>query len=173
MRLILWLVFTFIVASCANAQIVPSDSMSKDSLSKDALNKNSLSNEKSWKALSSDTSAVDQENILDLQIHSIDEGEENLSLPPGNPFLFKLDQRYAAPSLYDQNLLRNNLFLSSGYNTANILNNNKKQMFGSFYRLYEQSKPTTMQKVLGMMNLSGAAFLAGYHIYKFYIKKKD
>lgn len=168
MRLILWLVFTFIVVICVNAQIMPPDSSSKDS-----LNKNSLSNEQSWNTLSSDTSAVGQEDILDLQMHSIGGGEENLLLPPGNPFLFKLDQRYATPSLYDQNLLRNNLFLSSSYNSTNILNNDKKQMFGSFYRLYEQSKPTTMQKVLGVMNLSGAAFLAGYHIYKFYIKKKD
>jgi hypothetical protein len=163
MRQILWLVFTVVVVSCANAQNLPSDSLSKDS----------SSNEQSCNALSSDTSAISQENFLDLQLHSIGKSEENLFIPPGNPFLLKLDQYNAAPSLYDQNFLRNNLFLSSGYNATDFLNNNKKQMFGSFYRLYEQSKPTTMQKVLGMVNLSGVAFLAGYHIYKFYIKKKD
>lgn len=54
----------------------------------------------------------------------------------------------------------------------NTFQENKARMSGSLYNIYSQNKPGKMQQILGMVQLSGAAVLAGYHIYKYYIKEK-
>jgi len=37
---------------------------------------------------------------------------------------------------------------------------------------FKQSQPTTWQKILGMVNTGAVAAMAGYHVYKYYVKEK-
>jgi hypothetical protein len=46
-----------------------------------------------------------------------------------------------------------------------------KELAGYLNYVYMQSKPSKLQEILGVVNISGAAALAGYHIWKYYIKK--
>ncbi|MGE5497343.1 MAG: hypothetical protein ACM3Q2_04705 [Syntrophothermus sp.] len=65
----------------------------------------------------------------------------------------------------------NSLYFSQPL-SFNAFQENKARMSGTLYNIYSQNKPGKMQQILGMVQLSGAAVLAGYHIYKYYIKEK-
>lgn len=51
------------------------------------------------------------------------------------------------------------------------LHGTNKELAGYLNYIYLQSKPTKLQEILGVVNIAGAAALAGYHIWKYYIKK--
>lgn len=112
----------------------------------------------------------DPENMSILRMNTF--GSGNLYTPQNNSFPFSLNLIVSPSDLNDKSILYHSLYLTSGIQ-GDILDYNKNKMFSSFYSFYEQSRPTTMQKVFGMMQLSGAAILAGYHIYKYSIKKKE
>jgi len=48
---------------------------------------------------------------------------------------------------------------------------NKKELLDYLNNIYLQSKPTEFQNIMGDLNFSGALFLAGYRIWKDYIRK--
>jgi len=53
-----------------------------------------------------------------------------------------------------------------------IANQNKQDFLQQINKNFQQSKPTTWQKILGMVNTGAVAAMAGYHVYKYYIKEK-
>jgi hypothetical protein len=53
-----------------------------------------------------------------------------------------------------------------------IANQNKQDFLLQISRNFQQSKPTTWQKILGMVNTGAVAAMAGYHVYKYYVKEK-
>ena len=69
-------------------------------------------------------------------------------------------------SYYNEQLPRANI-----YRASRNLYNNTKEMKNYFRNFYLQSKPSAFQKVLGAVDFSGAIILAGYHVWKTYIKK--
>jgi hypothetical protein len=79
----------------------------------------------------------------------------------------------------------NNIYLRSGYNYSNtyipleftadtdyLISLNNKEFLQQISSNYQISKPGTFQKILGMVQVGAAAALAGYHIYKYEIKKE-
>jgi len=69
-------------------------------------------------------------------------------------------------SYYNEQLPHANI-----YQASRNLYNNTKEMKNYFRNFYLQSKPSAFQKVLGAVDFSGAIILAGYHVWKTYIKK--
>ncbi|MGE5683373.1 MAG: hypothetical protein ACM34K_21130 [Bacillota bacterium] len=114
------------------------------------------------------SSGNSSENLFLLRLNSFELNQ--MSYFPDNSLPLNLN--LPVNNLNDQTIFYHNLYLSSAAEN-NLLNYNRNKMMSSFYGFYEQTRPTKMQKVLGMVQISGAAFLAGYHIYKYYIKKKD
>jgi len=55
--------------------------------------------------------------------------------------------------------------------TENNLFENTRAIQNNFHNIYLWSKPTALQKIFYNVNMSGAFLLAGYHIWKYYIKK--
>ncbi len=53
-----------------------------------------------------------------------------------------------------------------------LINLNNKEFLKQISYNFQQSKPTALQQFLGMVNVAGAAALAGYHVYKYYVKEK-
>lgn len=61
------------------------------------------------------------------------------------------------------------LLLSSSVEYS--FSDNKKELLSYLNNMYLQSRPTKLQEILGAIDFSGAVLLAGYHIWKYYIKK--
>jgi hypothetical protein len=61
------------------------------------------------------------------------------------------------------------LLLSSSVEYS--FSDNKKELLSYLNNMYLQSRPTKLQEILGTIDFSGAVLLAGYHIWKYYIKK--
>ena len=85
-------------------------------------------------------------------------------------FLLKLHFPYRETSLYynyESPFTKFSLTSSIEYQ---LLGTNK-QLADYLNYVYLHSKPTKLQEILGVVNISGAAALAGYHIWKYSIKK--
>jgi hypothetical protein len=86
-----------------------------------------------------------------------------------NPLMFKMNS-YAI----DMNNTYSNSFIPLGFVTSKdyIIQLNKKEFFQQIYANYQLSKPGLFQEILGMVQMGAVAALAGYHIYKYEIKKE-
>ena len=67
-----------------------------------------------------------------------------------------------------------NTFVPLGFtsNAEYLIYLNKSELMQGLNKRYQLSKPGTFQQILGMFQVGAAAALAGYHIYKYEIKKE-
>jgi hypothetical protein len=72
------------------------------------------------------------------------------------------------------NLNSSDTFIPLGFtsNAEYFVYLNKTELLQSLNNKYRLSKPGTFQQILGMLQVGAAAALAGYHIYKYEIKKE-
>ncbi len=122
-----------------------------------------------------DTTNIGQVKFIDNNVISANESEK-FNIPTGGIVDGKgsliLDNIfYSSPEfLYreDDKVLLSSLAFSQ---TENNLFENTKAIQNNFHNIYLWSKPTALQKIFYNVNMSGAFLLAGYHIWKYYIKK--
>ncbi len=105
----------------------------------------------------------------------------DLNFIPGNDFQINkintLNNLYflIQDSLFDNvsyfNYQNEPLPLGNTYSANQNLYNNTLEMKNYFRNFYLQSRPSTFQKIMYDVDFSGAVILAGYHVWKYYIKK--
>jgi len=95
---------------------------------------------------------------------------ENTLLFPEDLFLLRLHSPYGNTiTFYNDQSTLSTLSLTSSVEYR--LSENNKELYNYFNSVYLQSKPTKLQEILGVVDFSGAVLLAGYHVWKYYIKK--
>jgi|GEM_PF-2463541 hypothetical protein len=97
--------------------------------------------------------------------------EENKLLIPDDLFLLKYQFPYTDSAYYYSNkstVPPLSLTLPQG----NILSGDKKDFADYFNNIYWESRPTMLQTILGNMDFAGGAALAGYRIWKDYLRKE-
>jgi hypothetical protein len=94
----------------------------------------------------------------------------NLSIPDD---LFLMRLKFPADksiSYYNDDYTFTTLSLTSSIEYQ--LKGTNRQLADYLSSVYLQTRPSKLQEILGIVNISGAAALAGYQIWKTYIKKK-
>jgi hypothetical protein len=86
-----------------------------------------------------------------------------------NPFMFRWNNISG-----DINNSFSNTFIPLGFVSSKeyIIQLNKKEFLQQISQNYRLNKPGLFQEILGMVQVGAAAALAGYHIYKYEIKKE-
>ena len=105
----------------------------------------------------------------------------DLNFIPGNNFQINKINTLNNLYLLTQDSLFNNvsyfnyknepLPLGNIYSANENLYNNTMEMKNYFRNFYLKSRPSTFQKIMYDVDFSGAIILAGYHVWKYYIKK--
>ncbi len=109
------------------------------------------------------TSKTDSSNIEQISIPI-----ESFKLFVDPYHLRNYDLQFSANFDYSKTLYAGSLNQDMLY----IANQNKQDFLQQINKNFQQSKPTTWQKILGMVNTGAVAAMAGYHVYKYYIKEK-
>ena len=92
-------------------------------------------------------------------------------LIPDDLFLLKQENALGNSNIfYSSDLHESTLLLTSSIEYR--MQENKKEFMTYLNSIYLQSRPTTMQKIFSTVNFSAGAALAGYYIWKNYLKKK-
>jgi hypothetical protein len=116
-----------------------------------------------------------QNDFIDDSIHTKNPTNNELFIPLESFKVFT-DPLFIPLSNFDikENLSNSDTFIPLGFTSdaEYLVYLNKSELLQSLNKKYQLSKPGTFQQILGMLQVSAAAALAGYHIYKYEIKKE-
>ncbi len=136
-----------------NSQTLRNDSTS---IQKIKLNENNL---------------IDTVSIIKNNFNKVESFNNKLLVMPDELFLLRRPDEIGNSIPYNTfNVIESPSFLTSSIEYR--MWENKKEFNSYLNNIYLDSRPTTMQKILGTVNFSAGAALAGYYIWKNYIKKK-
>ncbi|MCX6152156.1 MAG: hypothetical protein NTX22_16640 [Ignavibacteriales bacterium] len=114
-----------------------------------------------------------QENQDSSRIKS--ENEKKLIIPVQSFKLFTNTFSFQSNLLgFNENYTTSNSFipLSMAGDKNYLISLNRDDLLQQLTLNYQQSRPTTFQQIMGMVQVGAAVALAGYHLYKYEIKKE-
>jgi len=153
MKRILFIIYFCLLTAALNCQVLDKDT------SKVKLNKPDDNN-----LNTGDTTTY-------YKVTQINTIEENKLLIPDDILLLKYQFPYSDFSYYYSNV-SNVPPLSLTLPLGNTLSGDKKDFADYFNSMYQESRPTMLQSILGDMDFAGGAALAGYCIWKDYLRKE-
>ncbi|MGA7720921.1 MAG: hypothetical protein WCA84_07070 [Ignavibacteriaceae bacterium] len=153
MNRIFFVVYFCLFAAALNCQVLNKDTSAAGQIKPDNIN-----------LIAGDTTA-------NYKITHFNLIEENKLLIPDDLFLLKYPFPYTDSAYYYSNkstVPPLSLTLPPG----NTLSGDRKDFADYFNNIYWESRPTMLQTILGNMDFAGGAALAGYRLWKDYLRKE-
>jgi len=152
MNRLLLVIYFCLIAEGLNCQVLPADSSGTGQIKPD------------------NTIYRNRDTVTEFNIMHSDLIKENKLFTPEDIFFLRLHFPFNdTTSFNNDELSLPALSLTSPIEYT--FSENKKEFLNYLNNIYLQSKPTEFQNIMGYFNFSGAFMLAGYRIWKDYIRK--